>query len=178
MSYSQTARAAPYLTQPWPQATPLTQLRLGRPATVQDGERPAKGTPWRRQVPLDSEKRVHARPITPVGAGAPRLSGIALHPQLNHHDRKDVHPVVRDCRHCPPHAGMVGGLQELRRWQELSQARNCYSTSSLPASARATRLGRLTLIFVRRVTGGRCKQDESPSPRPSHTCWVLSPFGR
>jgi hypothetical protein len=27
---------------------------------------------------------------------------------------------------------------------------------------------------VRRVTGGRCKQDESPSPRPSHTCWVLS----
>ena len=27
---------------------------------------------------------------------------------------------------------------------------------SLPASARATRLGQLTLIFVRWVTGGRC----------------------
>ena len=46
---------------------------------------------------------------------------------------------------------------------------------SLPASARATRLGRLTHIFVRRVTGGRCKQDESPGPWPlAHVLYTIS----
>jgi hypothetical protein len=43
VSCSQTARAAPHLTQPWPQATPLTRLRLGRPTTARDDGRSDTG---------------------------------------------------------------------------------------------------------------------------------------